>query len=144
MVMFVVSGYAARHQKILCRLDSIGSVATNFGQPDINLQPAGEWLETALLRQKPAVRLGKPLTIHTREAEEDTERILKAEVSREHRVSSPTTFVLAWISLVLTECACMCLCSETQIHIHCYTDSPEWAARMLAHFPNLYIGITGP
>ncbi|KAH9924096.1 hypothetical protein B0H21DRAFT_781442 [Amylocystis lapponica] len=29
------------------------------------------------------------------------------------------------------------------IHIHCYTDSPEWAARMLDHFPNLFIGITG-
>ncbi|KAI9067238.1 hypothetical protein FKP32DRAFT_1588883 [Trametes sanguinea] len=61
-----------------------------------------------------AVRLGKPLTIHTREAEEDSERILKQYVPKEHR-----------------------------IHIHCYTDSPEWAARMLEHFPNLYIGITG-
>lgn len=36
------------------------------------------------LRQ--AVRLGKPLTIHTREAEEDTERILKEEVPKHHRV----------------------------------------------------------
>ncbi|KZT30008.1 hypothetical protein NEOLEDRAFT_1054835 [Neolentinus lepideus HHB14362 ss-1] len=61
-----------------------------------------------------AVRLGKPLTIHTREAEEDTERILKEEVPRDHR-----------------------------IHIHCYTDSPELAQRLLDHFPNLYIGITG-
>ena len=34
-----------------------------------------------------AVRLGKPLTIHTREAEDDTERILKAEVPKDHRVS---------------------------------------------------------
>ena len=40
-----------------------------------------------LIRQlRHAVRLGKPLTIHTREAEEDTERILKAEVPREHKV----------------------------------------------------------
>ncbi|KAH9913724.1 uncharacterized protein B0H18DRAFT_1097305 [Fomitopsis serialis] len=61
-----------------------------------------------------AVRLGKPLTIHTREAEEDTERIMKEEVPKDHK-----------------------------IHIHCCTDSPEWAARMLEHFPNLYIGITG-
>ncbi|KAI0719910.1 hypothetical protein C8Q72DRAFT_878197 [Fomitopsis betulina] len=61
-----------------------------------------------------AVRLGKPLTIHTREAEEDTERILKEIVPKDHK-----------------------------IHMHCYTDSPEWAARMLDHFPNLYIGITG-
>ncbi|THH08822.1 hypothetical protein EW146_g8869 [Bondarzewia mesenterica] len=67
---------------------------------------------TRQLRQ--AVRLNKPLTIHTREAEEDTERILKAEVPKEHK-----------------------------IHIHCYTDSPELAQRLLAHFPNLYIGITG-
>lgn len=37
------------------------------------------------LRQ--AVRLRKPLTIHTREAEEDTEKILKEEVPQDHRVS---------------------------------------------------------
>lgn len=61
-----------------------------------------------------AVRLGKPLTIHTREAEEDAEHILKEHVPKDHR-----------------------------IHIHCYTDSPEWAARMLDHFPNLFIGVTG-
>ncbi|HEV7736199.1 MAG TPA: TatD family hydrolase, partial [Chlamydiales bacterium] len=36
-----------------------------------------------------AVKLGKPLTIHTREAEEDTERILKAEVPVEHPVYTP-------------------------------------------------------
>lgn len=39
---------------------------------------------TRQLRQ--AVGLGKALTIHTREAEEDTERILKAEVPKDHRV----------------------------------------------------------
>lgn len=33
-----------------------------------------------------AVRLQKPLTIHTREAEADTEVILKAEVPRDHPV----------------------------------------------------------
>jgi Tat protein secretion system quality control protein TatD with DNase activity len=33
-----------------------------------------------------AVRLGKPVTVHTREAEEDTERILKAEVPKDHKV----------------------------------------------------------
>ncbi|KAI0745530.1 hypothetical protein C8Q76DRAFT_703949 [Earliella scabrosa] len=70
--------------------------------------------EVFIRQLKHAVRLGKPLTIHTREAEEDTERILKEHVPKDHR-----------------------------IHIHCYTDSPEWAARMLSHFPSLYIGITG-
>ncbi|KIJ19643.1 hypothetical protein PAXINDRAFT_166738 [Paxillus involutus ATCC 200175] len=67
---------------------------------------------TRQLRQ--AVKLGKPLTIHTREAEEDTERILKQEVPIHHK-----------------------------IHIHCFTDSPEFAQRLLDHFPNLHIGITG-
>ncbi|KAJ7916749.1 hydrolase [Mycena leptocephala] len=61
-----------------------------------------------------AVRLNKPLTIHTREADEDTERILKEEVPKDHK-----------------------------IHIHCFTDSPAFAQRLLDWFPNLYIGITG-
>ncbi|KAJ8495583.1 hypothetical protein ONZ45_g12790 [Pleurotus djamor] len=63
---------------------------------------------------KHAVKLGKPLTIHTREANEDTERILKEEVPKDHK-----------------------------IHIHCFTDEPDFALRLLEHFPNLYIGITG-
>lgn len=33
-----------------------------------------------------AVKLGKPITIHTREAEQDTERILKEEVPKDHKV----------------------------------------------------------
>ncbi|KAI9461875.1 hypothetical protein F5148DRAFT_1214567 [Russula earlei] len=61
-----------------------------------------------------AVRLGKPITVHTREADEDTESILKAEVPKDHK-----------------------------IHIHCFTDSPDFGQRLLDHFPNLYIGITG-
>lgn len=32
---------------------------------------------------------------------------------------------------------------ETRIHVHCFTDSPEVATKLLDHFPNLYIGITG-
>lgn len=48
------------------------------------------------LRQ--AVNLGKPLTIHTREAEEDTERILKQEVPKDHRVRLD----LLWLSSVRT------------------------------------------
>ena len=43
--------------------------------------------QSVFIRQlQVAVRLGKPLTVHTREAEEDTERILKAEVPKDHRV----------------------------------------------------------
>jgi hypothetical protein len=33
--------------------------------------------------------------------------------------------------------------TDEQIHIHCFTDSPEFARRLLDHFPNLFIGITG-
>lgn len=63
---------------------------------------------------KLAIAHNKPITVHTREAEDDTERILKAVVPKE------------W-----------------KIHIHCFTDSPAFAQRLLDWFPNLYIGITG-
>jgi TatD DNase family protein len=48
-----------------------------------------------------AVRLGKAITIHTREAEEDTERILKAEVPQDHRVRFPplNASKLIWVSI---------------------------------------------
>ncbi|KAK0217814.1 Metallo-dependent hydrolase [Armillaria fumosa] len=29
------------------------------------------------------------------------------------------------------------------VHVHCFTDSPDFALRLLSHFPNLHIGITG-
>lgn len=49
--------------------------------------------QTVFIRQlRHAVRLGKPLTIHTREADSDIERILKAEVPQNHRVSLPYHF----------------------------------------------------
>jgi TatD DNase family protein len=35
---------------------------------------------------KQAVKLGKPLTIHTREADQDTESILKEVVPKDHKV----------------------------------------------------------
>ncbi|KAF8649324.1 hypothetical protein AX16_005879 [Volvariella volvacea WC 439] len=61
-----------------------------------------------------AVKLGKTLVIHTREADEDTERILKEEVPKDHK-----------------------------IHVHCFTDAVPFAQSLLDHFPNLCIGITG-
>jgi len=68
-----------------------------------------------LIRQlRLAVLLNKPLTIHTREADQDIERILKAEVPQNH-----------------------------PIHVHCFTDTLALAVALLDHFPNLYIGITG-
>jgi TatD DNase family protein len=32
---------------------------------------------------------------------------------------------------------------RAQIHVHCFTDSPDFAQRLLDYFSNLYIGITG-
>ncbi|CEL61626.1 Putative deoxyribonuclease TATDN2 OS=Homo sapiens GN=TATDN2 PE=1 SV=2 [Rhizoctonia solani AG-1 IB] len=74
-----------------------------------------ETQKKVLVRQiKHAIRLGKPLTIHTREADDDIWEILSNNVPRD------------W-----------------KIHIHCFTDSPVLAKKLLDHFPNLYIGITG-
>lgn len=60
------------------------------------------------------MKLDKAITIHTREADDDIYRILTEELPKEQRV-----------------------------HVHCFTDSPEVAGKLLDHFPNLYIGITG-
>ncbi|KAF0349998.1 hypothetical protein F8M41_015426 [Gigaspora margarita] len=68
-----------------------------------------------LIRQiEKAKELQKPLVIHTREAEEDTWDILTKHVPKD------------W-----------------KIHVHCFTDSPDFAKKLLDYFPNLYIGITG-
>ncbi|CAG8489461.1 9003_t:CDS:1 [Scutellospora calospora] len=68
-----------------------------------------------LIRQiEQAKKLLKPIVIHTREAEEDTWDILTKYVPKD------------W-----------------KIHVHCFTDSPNFAKRLLDYFPNLYIGITG-
>ncbi|KAK0462579.1 Metallo-dependent hydrolase [Desarmillaria tabescens] len=61
-----------------------------------------------------AVDRGIPITVHTREAEEDTERIMKEIVPKDHRV-----------------------------HIHCFTDTAAFGLRLLEYFPNLHIGVTG-
>ena len=43
--------------------------------------------QAVFIRQlKHAVRLGKPLTIHTREAEADAQRILKGHIPSDHKV----------------------------------------------------------
>lgn len=89
--------------------------------------------QTILIRQlRQAVQLGKPVTIHTREAEEDTERILKTELPKDHKVL-----------LILCPISVRKHVVILQIHVHCYTDSPALAQRLLEHFTNLHIGITG-
>jgi len=61
-----------------------------------------------------AVKCGKPLIVHSRDAEAETLQILKDNLPAEWR-----------------------------IHIHCFCDTAEHAALLLNTFPNLYIGVTG-
>lgn len=61
-----------------------------------------------------ALELKKPITIHTREADDDIYATLTDVVPKE------------W-----------------SIHIHCFTDTPELGQKLLDHFPNVYFGLTG-
>lgn len=63
---------------------------------------------------KQAMKLNKPLMIHTREAEDDTFQILTSLVP-----------------------------SDYPIHIHCFTSSLEFAKKLMDYFSNLYFGFTG-
>jgi len=112
----------------------------NVGWGEIGLDyhydnsPRGVQREVFTRQLQHAVRLGKPITVHTREADEDTESILKAEVPKDHKVDAIALGAGPDDSLIII---------QPQIHIHCFTDSPDFAQRLLDHFPNLYIGITG-
>jgi TatD DNase family protein len=61
-----------------------------------------------------AVAAGKPIIIHTRAADDDTLRILREHVPRDHRM-----------------------------HVHCFTAGPVLARALMAEWPNAYIGVTG-
>jgi TatD DNase family protein len=61
-----------------------------------------------------AVNLGKPIVVHTREAEQDTLDILEQTVPKDHK-----------------------------FHIHCYTDTFWLCEQVLAKWPNAYFGFTG-
>eukprot|EP00741_Cyanophora_paradoxa_P008464 tig00001333_g8191.t1 len=61
-----------------------------------------------------AVEHGKPLIVHTREAEEDTLAVLREHLPR------------AW-----------------PVHVHCFTSSAAFARDLLRSFDNLYLGFTG-
>lgn len=61
-----------------------------------------------------AVTTGKPIVIHSRDADADTYDVLKENVPADY-----------------------------PLHLHCFTNDPEWGYKMLAAFPNLYVGLTG-
>jgi len=71
-------------------------------------------IEVLRRQLKIAIRLNKPLVIHTRQADEDIVPILIEEVP------------VHW-----------------KIHVHCFTDAYTTAEKLMAHFPNLKLGITG-
>ena len=85
---------------VLLRLSSTGSSLEAMSHPrcvgwgEIGLDhhydnsPRDRQQEVFSRQLRHAVRLGKPLTIHTREAEDDTERILKENVPKDHKAST--------------------------------------------------------
>lgn len=69
-------------------------------------------LQQSVLRRQllHAVKLEMPIVIHTREAEEDTEAILKECVPREHRVRSRSRFWLIGRKRLIGECGDRYMC----------------------------------
>jgi TatD DNase family protein len=79
-----------------------------------NMSPPEVQREVFARQIRMGVGLGKPLIIHTREAEADTLEVMLREAP-----------------------------PEWKIHVHCFTSSPAMAERLLAAFPNLCLGLTG-
>jgi TatD DNase family protein len=79
-----------------------------------NMSPPGTQREVFARQIRMGVEHGKPLIIHTREAEADTLEVMIREAP-----------------------------SGWKIHVHCFTSSPDMAERLLAAFPNLCLGFTG-
>lgn len=70
--------------------------------------------EAFVAQMKLATELGAALIVHTREAEEDTFRLMCEHLPR-----------------------------DAKVHVHCFTSSLALATRLLDAFPNLCIGFTG-
>lgn len=79
-----------------------------------NLSPPEVQREVFARQIRAGVACGKPLVIHTREAEADTLDVLSREAPRDWR-----------------------------LHVHCFTSSADMAGRLLEGFPNLKLGFTG-
>jgi TatD DNase family protein len=80
-----------------------------------NAEHTHETQRTVFIRQiEGAVSLGKPIVIHTREADDAMREVLDKYMPREH-----------------------------VFHMHCFTSSRELGKWVLETFPNSYIGITG-
>ena len=100
-------GEALKHPKCV----AYGEIGLDY---HYDMSPRDKQAEVFQRQIEIAVAAGKPLIIHTREAEHDTLALMKAHVPRE------------W-----------------PVHVHCFTSSQWLASELLAHFPNLCIGFTG-
>jgi TatD DNase family protein len=65
-------------------------------------------------QMKNAINLKKPIIIHTREAEEETFNLMKEYIP-----------------------------NDWKIDVHCYTDSLDFALKLLKEWENLYLGFSG-
>lgn len=79
-----------------------------------NLSPPDVQREVFARQLKTAVSICKPMIVHTREAEDDTFKIMTENVPQH------------W-----------------KIHVHCFTSSLEFAQKLMDYFPNLVFGFTG-
>ncbi|KAH3767185.1 hydrolase, TatD family protein [Pelomyxa schiedti] len=79
-----------------------------------NLSPPAIQLEVFPKQMKRAIEFNKTLVVHTRDADDDTLRLMTETLPANH-----------------------------PIHLHCYTGGPEFASEMLRRFPNLVVGFTG-
>lgn len=79
-----------------------------------DFSPRDEQRRVFVRQIEAGVAAGKPLVIHTREAEADTLELMRGHLPREHRV-----------------------------HVHCFTSSAAMAEELLEAFPELCLGFTG-
>jgi len=79
-----------------------------------NISPKDAQEEAFIKQVVKAVEVGKPIVIHSRNAEKETYDILKKFAPKD------------W-----------------PMHVHCFNDSKEQAIKLLKDFSKLYIGVTG-
>ncbi|KAJ3108578.1 putative deoxyribonuclease tatdn2 [Phlyctochytrium planicorne] len=78
------------------------------------LVPKERQQEVFIRQIQVAISLGKPIVIHTRDADADTLKIIRTHMPPNHR-----------------------------FHVHCFTSSQQLASALVTEFPNCFIGFTG-
>eukprot|EP01103_Thecamoeba_quadrilineata_P003366 TRINITY_DN13156_c0_g1_i1.p1 TRINITY_DN13156_c0_g1~~TRINITY_DN13156_c0_g1_i1.p1 ORF type:complete len:323 (+),score=45.46 TRINITY_DN13156_c0_g1_i1:78-971(+) len=79
-----------------------------------NKSPKEVQQDVFVRQMKKAVLHNKPLVVHTRDAEDDTYKLMTETLPPSHR-----------------------------IHIHCFTGTSEFIQKIFAFFPNSFVGFTG-